>query len=225
MFQHLLGLFYPNLCLCCGENLYAHEEYICTKCLCDIPRTNLHLQPDNQIEQRFWGKVPVEKATSFFYFGKGSKYQHLLHKLKYKGHKEIGEVLGRYAASDLLESGIFNNIDIIIPVPLHPKKLQKRGYNQSEYIARGLSKVLNKPYDTVHLYRARENTTQTKKSVFERYQNTLGIFAIHQPEDLAGKHILVVDDVLTTGSTLENCINELLKIPNVKASIFTLAVT
>lgn len=184
----------------------------------------MHLQANNQIEQRFWGKVPVEKATAFFYFGKGSKYQHLLHKLKYKGCKEIGEVLGCYAAADLLEAGIFKDIDIIIPVPLHPQKMQKRGYNQSEYIARGLSKVLNKPYDTVHLYRAKENATQTKKSVFERYQNTQGIFAVKQPEDLAGKHILIVDDVLTTGSTLENCINELIKIPDVKASVFTLAV-
>ncbi len=111
----------------------------------------MHLQANNQIEQRFWGKVPVEKATAFFYFGKGSKYQHLLHKLKYKGCKEFGEELGRYAAADLLEAGIFKDIDIIIPVPLHPQKMQKRGYNQSEYIARGLSKVLNKPYDTVNL--------------------------------------------------------------------------
>lgn len=225
IFRQLTNLFYPDLCLCCGENLYGQEEYICTKCLCDIPKTNLHLQQDNLIEQRFWGKVPVEKATAFFFFGKGSRYQHLLHLLKYKGYSEIGTVLGQYAAAHLLENGTFQNIDVIVPVPLHPKKLRKRGYNQSEYIARGLSKVLNKPYDTAHLYRARENATQTKKSVFERYQNTLGIFAVHQPEDLTGKHILVVDDVLTTGSTLENCLNELLKIPHVRTSIFTLAVT
>ncbi len=223
-FQYLLGLFYPNLCLCCSESLNAQEKLICTKCLSEIPKTDLHLHADNYIEQRFWGKVRVEKATAFFFFEKGSKYQHLLHLLKYKGHKEIGTILGRHAAADLLTAGTFQDIDMIIPVPLHPKKFQQRGYNQSEYIAQGLSMILGKPCDTAHLYRAKENPTQTKKSVYERYQNTLGIFAVRNPEELENKHILIVDDVLTTGSTLENCICELQKIPNVRTSIFTLAV-
>jgi ComF family protein len=223
-FIDLFNLLFPDLCIVCGENLLKNEQHICMSCLHAIPKTNYHHISDNPIEKRFWGKVETLRGTAFFFFQKGSPFQKLLHALKYKGNKEIGEVLGKYAASDLLDSADFNSVDVIIPVPLHPQKFKIRGYNQSEWIAQGLSVVLEKPIDTTSLIRTRENTTQTKKSVYQRYENTEGIFELTDKNLLTGKHILLVDDVLTTGSTLEACIQALLVVDNVKISIFTLAV-
>lgn len=224
LFTDLLNLVYPNLCLICGESLVRGEEMICLTCLHNIPKTNYHLQTDNAVEKRFWGKVPIYRGTSFFFFQKGSPFQKLLHELKYRGNKEIGFVAGKYAAIDLLEADDFRSIDVIIPVPLHPKKFQKRGYNQSEWIAKGLAKVLDKPIDTTHLIRIRENTTQTKKSVFERYTNTANIFSLTDLTVFQHKHVLLVDDVLTTGSTLEACMQVLLETDYIRISVFTLAI-
>ena len=223
-FADLLNLFYPNLCFVCGEPLMKNESQICLSCLRNIPRTDFHLIPDNPIEKKFWGKVPVFRATSFFYFQKGSPFQKLIHELKYKGNKEIGEVMGKYAAAELISSNDFSQIDIIIPIPLHPKKLAKRGYNQSECIGKGIAEIFGKPLDITSLIRIKENTTQTKKGVFERFENTEGIFDLIDKEVIENKHILLVDDVLTTGSTLEAAIAVLVSIPNVKVSVFTLAV-
>ena len=220
----LFDLLFPDLCVVCGNNLLKNEQHICMICLHNIPKTNFHLLKDNSIEKRFWGKVPIFRSTAFFYFQKGSPFQKLLHCLKYKGNKEIGEVLGKYAAVDLLESPDFATVDIIIPVPLHPKKYKQRGYNQSEWIGNGISIILAKPQDTNSLVRVHENTTQTKKNVYERYENTDGIFNLSDKETLRGKHVLLVDDVLTTGSTLEACIKALLDIEGIRISVFALAV-
>jgi ComF family protein len=218
------NLMYPNLCIICGENLNKNEQHLCITCLHGIPKTNYHLHADNPVEKSFWGKVPVYRGTAFFFFQKGSPFQKLLHSLKYKSNKEIGQHLGKYAAVDLLDSDDFATIDVIIPVPLHPKKYKIRGYNQSEWIGKGLSEILEKPQDTTTLIRVTENTTQTKKSVFERFENTEGIFELKDKTILEGKHVLLVDDVLTTGSTLEACMRALLETQNIKISVFTLAV-
>jgi len=223
-FSDFFNLMYPDLCLVCGESLLQNEQHLCLNCLYNIPKTNFHLQNANPIEKRFWGKVPIYRGTAFFFFQKGSAFQKLLHSLKYKGNKEVGQVLGKYAAVDLLDSEDFASIDVIIPVPLHAKKLEKRGYNQSEWIGNGLSEILNIPQDVTTLYRVKENVTQTRKSVFERYENTEGIFELKDKNALIGKHILLVDDVLTTGSTLEACVRVLIEIDDVKVSIFALAV-
>jgi len=223
-FVDFINLMFPDLCVVCGSSLQKNEHQLCVSCLHEIPKTNYHLIDENPIEKRFWGKVPIYRATSYFFFQKGSSFQKLLHILKYKGNKEIGELMGKYAAIDLLDSADFTSIDVILPVPLHPGKYKLRGYNQSEWIGKGLSVVLNRPMDTSTLIRARENTTQTKKTVFERYENTEGIFELKDTTVLAGKHVLLVDDVLTTGSTLEACVRALLETPEIKISIFTLAV-
>lgn len=199
------------------------EEIICLKCLHEIPKTNFHMQVDNTVEKRFWGKVSVHNATSYFFFYKGSPFQKLLHELKYRGNKEVGRVMGKFAAIDLLQSPDYCNVDLIVPVPLHPKKYAKRGYNQSEWIAMGLSEILQKPIDTTNLIRTKKNTTQTKKNIFERYQNTTGIFALKDNTLFRKKHILLVDDVLTTGSTLEACMLAMMETDYVKISVFTLA--
>ncbi|OIP82865.1 MAG: amidophosphoribosyltransferase [Porphyromonadaceae bacterium CG2_30_38_12] len=221
---HFVSLFYPNLCLICGENLNKSEHQICLKCLHEIPRTNFHTHPNNPVEKRFWGKVDVWRATSFFFFTKGSPFQKLIHELKYHDNKEIGVIMGRYAAVDLMENDIFSSIDCIVPIPLHPKKFAKRGYNQSEMIGKGLSEILQVPQDYYNLRRLKANDTQTKKSVFDRYTNTAGIFNVVDVEKFSGKHILLVDDVLTTGSTIEAAVHELKKCKDVKVSVFTLAI-
>jgi len=224
LFTHLLNLIYPNLCLICNESLLRGEEIICMKCLHEMPKTNYHLQIDNTVEKRFWGKVPIQYGTSYFHFYKGSPFQKLLHELKYKGNKEVGRIIGRFAAIDLQQSPNFSSIDLIVPVPLHPKKYAKRGYNQSEWIAKGLSEVLEKPMDANNLIRIKKNTTQTKKSIFERYENTTGIFAQRDISLFKHKHILLVDDVLTTGSTLEACMIALMETDYITISVFTLAI-
>ncbi len=219
-----LNLFFPNLCLICGNSLVRNEHQICLSCIHDIPKTNYHLMPDNQLEKRFWGKVPVCRGASYYFFHKGSPFQKLLHELKYKGNKEIGVIMGKLAAGELLNSPDFCSVDIIVPVPLHPKKYAKRGYNQSEYICRGISEVMKKPVDTKNLQRIRENTTQTKKSVYDRFLNTENLFEIKDKSLFQNKHVLIVDDVLTTGSTLESCIKAVLETPHAKVSVFTLAI-
>jgi ComF family protein len=223
LFEDLLGLVYPNLCVICGENLVRGEKMICINCLHSLPRTHYHLVPDNTVEKRFWGKVPLYRATSFYFFYKGSPYQKLLHELKYRGNREIGEVMGKHAAIDLIASPDFCTVDVIIPVPLHPKKLAKRGYNQSECIANGIAAVIKKPIDNTNLIRTRENQTQTRKSIFDRYSNTKGIFSLKCKNMYREKHVLLVDDVLTTGSTLEACMLTLMQTEHIKISVFTLA--
>ena len=219
-----LHLIYPNVCLVCHENLLDNEQFVCFSCLSRLSYTSYHLQRDNPIEKKFWGKFAIERATSLFHFQKETPSQFLLHHLKYKGDKEIGEVLGRMLGETLKATSEFDMIDMIVPVPLHPKKLQKRGYNQSEWIAKGIAAALQKPMDTEHLIRIKENPTQTKKGVYERWENASGIFALTSQHYFEGKHLLLVDDVITTGATIEACANTLLEGTNVKISVATLAI-
>lgn len=220
----MLNLVYPHCCVVCGESLVQGEQFICLSCLHNMPKTNYHLQIENPVEKRFWGKVDLVRGTSFFHFHKGSDFQQLLYELKYKGNKELGEVVGRYAAVDLLEDPDFADVDVIVPVPLHANRLKERGYNQSEWIARGLAAVMHKPIDTSHLIRMLPSSTQTRKTVYERYLNMEGIFQLNDPGVFEHKHVLLVDDVLTTGSTLEACILAIQHSEGVRVSIFTLAV-
>lgn len=220
----LLNLVYPNCCVVCGEALVQGEQFICLSCLHNMPKTNYHLLLENPVEKRFWGKVNLERGTSYFHFHKGSDFQQLLYELKYRGNKELGEVVGRYAAVDLLEDTDFASVDVIVPVPLHAGRLKERGYNQSEWIARGLAAVMHKPIDTTHLIRVHPSSTQTRKTVYERYLNMEGIFQLNDMTIFENKHVLLVDDVLTTGSTLEACIQAIQHCAGVRISIFTLAV-
>lgn len=217
------NLFFPDLCVACNSHLVNQENLICTKCLYNLPKTMFHVDENNPVAKLFWGRTKVEFATAFFHFNKGSKYQGMMHKFKYHNCKEIGFVLGKYFGTSIKDSN-FNKIDIIIPVPLHKSKLKKRGYNQSEWIAKGMSESLSKPIDSNTLIRKIATETQTRKSRFERWKNVDNIFGIQNADHIKGKHILLVDDVVTTGSTLEACANAILEIENTKVSIATLAV-
>lgn len=219
----LAELFFPTLCITCSERLISQEKFLCMNCWADLPVTNFHLNKENKVAQLFWGRVEVESATSFFSYKKGSRYQHLIHFIKYKGLKELGFETGLKFGFALLNSEEFKNVDFIVPVPLHPKKQKTRGFNQSEWIARGMGESLQKPVSNNNLYRQIHTSTQTQKNRFERWQNVEGIFGLKQPEKFIGKHILLIDDVVTTGSTLEACAFQLLKLNNTKVSIATLA--
>jgi len=224
LIKDFVNLFFPRNCSACGKSLLKNEEVICTQCLYHLPRTNYHLQKENPISQLFWGKANIENATAFYFFNKGSIFQKLIHKLKYQGQQDIGIALGSYLGSAMLDSPLYKDIDVIIPVPLHLKRQKKRGYNQSECIAKGIAKHLPSIVDTKSLYRTKATETQTKKSRMERWENVDSIFAVRKNHNLSNKHILLVDDVITTGATLEACAESLLKIENVKVSIAAIAV-
>lgn len=226
--QYLEGfieLFYPEFCVACDENLVSQEKVLCTSCLYKLPRTHFHKAPGNPIEQAFWGRQTIERATAYFFFKKASKYQKLLHSLKYRNCSEVGIEMGRQFGAELALEPAFNEIDYIVPVPLHKKKERKRGYNQSEMIAKGMTEFLAAKLETKVLLRKVFTQTQTKKERFERWENVKEVFVCINPEKIEGKHILLVDDVMTTGATLEGCTLVLKEVANVKVSIACLAYT
>lgn len=221
--QDLITFIWPSTCASCGERLFKVENTICSNCLMKLPRTHFHLWRENDFHRLFWGKVDITYASAFFYFLKENRFRKLIHKLKYQHMPEIGEVLGREFGYEIAQS-VFNEIDIIVPVPLHPKKKHLRGYNQSDMIAIGMGKGLNKPIDCKTLIRNINTATQTKKGRYERWENVHSIFTVTNPKNFAGKHILIVDDVVTTGSTLESCVKEVLDAGAAKVSLAALAI-
>lgn len=209
MIQDLLSVFFPNLCAGCQQPMVSGETVVCTDCLIHLPFTDFHITPDNPVEKMFWGRTQLNAAMALMYFNKGNRVQRLLHQMKYHGNLDVGLTLGRMLGSRIKQSERFANINKVIPVPLHPKKQKTRGFNQSELIARGIAEETGIELSTTLLTRVLNNPTQTKKARFERYENVTGAFAIAQlPEDKP-IHVLLVDDVVTTGSTLESCINAL----------------
>jgi ComF family protein len=219
-----INLIFPSACAACGNVLMNNERIICLSCNYNLPRTNFHFDPHNPVAVTFWGRIRIEHATAFYFFNKGSKFRHLIHELKYNGRKDIGIEMGRIFGYEIMQSDGFRSADIIIPVPLHIKKLKKRGFNQSECIARGISEAMNKPMDTHSVKRVVQSSTQTRKTRYERWLNVEGIFKVIDPAALTGKHILLVDDVITTGATLEACAAEILKIEGTKVSVAVMGV-
>lgn len=222
MFKDFINLIYPQLCLACGEVLVKNETSICTSCIINLPKTNYHLNPDNSLNKIFWGRTQIEMVAAYYFFNKGNKVQRLLHQLKYKGSKQLGEKIGLLYGYDLLNTDNFRTIDFIVPVPLHPKKFKKRGYNQSEFFANGLSQSLQVEVNTKLISRTVNSETQTKKSRFNRWENVASIFTLSNEIDISGKHILLVDDVITTGATIEACA-QLLVEKNARVSVVCIA--
>lgn len=218
-----ISLLFPQLCSACGESLVANEKLICTDCMYNLPFTNFHLQADNIVAQQFWGKINLQGAYSLYYFAKGGKVQSLMHHFKYKGMHQIGNLLGNIAGGQLAKNDTFSSVDFIIPVPLHKSRLKQRGYNQSACFAEGLAEKLNGSVEVNNLVRIRATETQTHRSRFARFENMQEVFMVIDPAKLVDKHVLLVDDVVTTGSTLEACGIQLLKIAGLKLSIATIA--
>lgn len=219
----ILNFFFPVYCPVCGATIVVRNQFLCLPCELNMPRASFSDHSDNPVAQLFWGRVKVEAASSFFRFEKGSRYQKLLHLLKYKGDKTIGIYLGKLLGTELKDS-IFIQCDYIVPVPLHPKKERKRGYNQSEVIARGVSFITGIPVRTDLLFRDSFTSTQTRKSRFERFQNVENVFRFESINIEKSKcSFLVIDDVVTTGSTLEACAATMLKKKGIKVYIATVA--
>jgi ComF family protein len=221
--EDLFSLFFPNLCLGCGQPLVRGEVAVCSICHFHLPKTYFHNDPDNPLNRVFWGRVNLEAVAAYVYFQKGSTVQHLLHQLKYKGKHEIGYHIGKWYGQDLRYAPVFRDVELVVPVPLHPNKLRKRGYNQSRMFAEGLVSVMPARLEDKSLYRKVDSKTQTRKARYNRWENVENIFAVRNPDNLRGRHILLVDDVITTGATLEACAQALVEVPGVKVSIATIA--
>ncbi|MTH17118.1 phosphoribosyltransferase family protein [Flavobacterium sp. LC2016-01] len=201
----------------------TNETVLCTNCRHELPLTQYHLDSENEAVKKFYGKVEIEHASALLYFIKKGIVQELIHNLKYKGHEEIGTVLGNWYAEDLKELKLETPFEVVIPVPLHPKKFKERGYNQVTAFAKAISKNLNLTFDDAVLYRKKYSKTQSKKNLLGRSENIESLFDVKFSEENHNKHFLIVDDVLTTGSTLEACAKALLKIPGAKISIVCMA--
>ena len=225
LLANFVSLLYPELCVICGEPLMENEKFFCFACFLKLPRTHYHLIPENQAIERLAGKVSLEKASAYFYYNKGGIAQKLIAEIKYRGNRNLGEWIGRYLAEDMISSGFFQGIDYLLPVPLHRSKEKKRGFNQAEKIAEGIAQATKIPIETGNVFRTKANTSQTNKGVFDRWRNTQNLFTLKDPKLFEGKHILLIDDVLTTGATLEALAQSLLKSNGVKISILTLAIT
>ena len=223
--ENFISLLYPEICVICGEPLIENEKFFCFACFLKLPKTNYHLNSENQAIDRFSGKVSIVKASSYLYYSKGGIAQKLVAEIKYRGNQHLGLWIGSYLANEMLSSGFFQGINCIIPVPLHVSKEKKRGFNQSEKIAEGISQITKIPIEKSIVYREKANISQTGKGIFDRWKNTQLIFNLKNKNLLKEKHILLIDDVLTTGSTLEAVAQSLIKIQDIKISILTLAIT
>lgn len=226
LLRDVSSLFFPARCAVCGEPLAAGERMLCTYCRATAPLTGYWREADNPVVRKCWGMVPVVQASGFLFFVHGSGWRQLIHGFKYRGSwrtaREMGEWYGRY----LSESGLYADVECVVPLPLHPFKRCRRGYNQSEYIAEGIAAQLGVPVERRSVYRRRNTAIQARKSHRERAGNVEGAFAVRHPERLAGRHLLLVDDVMTTGATLLSCADEILRsVPDCRISLAALAVS
>lgn len=219
----LVALLFPNLCNACGIPLLRNENLICIKCLYDLPFTDYHHHAENRVAKQLWGRLSINAAMAMLYFRKGAKVQNLIHNLKYHGKTDVGVLLGNLLGDRLINSTFYEGVDLIIPVPLHEKKLRLRGYNQSAFIAEGVSVKMKTTYSDNILVRTISTESQTKKSRYSRYENMKAVFKTNNPDIIKGKHVLLIDDVITTGATLEACANTLLANGAEKVSIAALA--
>jgi ComF family protein len=221
MLSALLQLVFPRLCVTCNHSLRKNESHICTKCLINLPQTRFHETIDNPLAKTFWGRLTLEHAYSFLYFRKGNAVQHILHEIKYKSNRDLARFIGSYYGAVLSESGI--KPDGIAAIPLHPQKMRKRGYNQSELIVAGMCESMQIENLSPFVERITPTETQTKKSRFARWENVEEVFRLKEHSAFAGKHLLLMDDVITTGATIEACGKQILQAPHSKLSVASIA--
>lgn len=218
----VLNFLLPCQCVMCGNRLTTNEKSICTSCYLHLPFTNYHTVEHSPLEKMFWEQFPIERAASVFHYD-GKEVHHIIHSLKYNNRPEVGYNLALMYTKELKEHNFFENIDCIIPIPLHWKRQIKRHYNQSFYISKGIKKTTGIPIYNDVVKRVINNPSQTKMNRSERRNNVNGIFKLKDKDKIANKHILLVDDVTTTGATIMSCAKELAKAPNIKISVLTLA--
>ena len=222
--ESLLHVVFPHVCDGCGSDLLNIESHLCIRCLSSLPETNFEIHPNNPVEKDFWGRLPIISASAHLYFTKESLVQHLMHQLKYRGNKDLGLQLGRLMGNALKNAARFNAIEALVPLPLFPSKEKRRGYNQATILCEGIAEILSLPVLYKVIARPQHTETQTQKGRIERWKNIEGKFQLIDPQAIQNKHLLLVDDVVTTGATLEACGSELLTAENVKISVATLCV-
>lgn len=221
--SRLLDLISPRLCVVCGNRLTVTEETLCSKCYLHLPRTDFdHDLYENVMAKLFWGQIAIEKATALFYYEPHAETANILYELKYKNHPEIGVVMGRMMAKELMRSGMFEGIDAIVPVPLARKRERERGYNQSLELAKGVSEVTGLPIYNKVVKRTRFMGSQTQRGRWERNENVEHVFELVDGDSISGKHLLLIDDVVTTGATIIACAQEMQKASDVKISVLAL---
>lgn len=220
--ESLLQLAFPHICEGCGTDKQQTDHLLCLRCLSALPNTNFHLHSNNPVEKIFWGRLPIVNGTAHYYFTKESLMQHLMHQFKYRGNRDVGMYLGKLMGWALLDANRFCSIDVLVPLPLHKSKEHRRGYNQATILCEGISTVLNKPVLKNAVARPEHTETQTKKGRIQRWQNMEGKFQLIDGASIGGKHVLLVDDVITTGATLEACGTEILKAQNTRLSLAAL---
>jgi len=225
MLRDLTHIIFPALCIHCGKPLVGNERKLCTHCLAEIPWTHQAQQPDNIAEMRLVGRIPIKAAAALMTFKKGNVTQSIVHEIKYRGNTQLAHQFGRILGNELLSSGRFSDVDYIIPVPLHWWRKMRRGYNQSQLICEAMAEVMGKPVIINNLFRRKYTSSQTRKSRTDRLDNMNGVFAIRKPQRFENKHILLIDDILTTGATTEGCYRALSTIPGMQISVATLAIT
>lgn len=223
-FSGLSHLFFPHLCMGCEYHQVNPPAILCPQCIADLPFTDFAELRNNAVEKIFYGRQKVEAAMSLLYFAKSSVIQNLVHQLKYKKQPTIGTELGKLIGLEILEKSAFEGIDLIVPLPLYKDREKKRGYNQAALLCKGIGEIYQAPVSNNNLVRTHNSETQTKKHRRERWQNVEGIFSVNDPSQLENKKILLVDDIITTGATLEACISTLSEITGVTVCIATLAV-
>jgi ComF family protein len=222
--NHFFELFFPCLCVCCGKRLVRGERHLCVTCLSGLPVTRHLREEHNELENFFAGRFRFHQAASFAYFVKGGNIQKIIHEFKYRNNPGLAYYIGTLCGKEIINHNSFETVDFIVPIPLHRKRLRKRGYNQSLLVAQGISQLTGKPVNTDNLIRKINNPSQTKNSRFERWRNTEGIFDIINQSVFENKHILLIDDVVTTGSTLEVCAKLILECKQAQVSIYTVGV-
>jgi ComF family protein len=218
------NLFYPDICLSCSQALLKNEKVICFRCESELAQTEHLNNPENKLAQRFWGRVPVVGAAALLQFQKGGHVQHLLHQMKYKGRREVGGYIGKMFATQLNEpDSVIKDVDLVIPVPLHWKKLKIRGYNQCDSFAAAIAGGLGAPWSSTAIGRVQQNVAQAKRKRYDRWDNVAGIFSIIDEQQLKDKHVLLVDDIVTTGATAEACMQCMLMADNTKVSFLAMS--
>lgn len=224
--RSLRTMIYGGGCIFCGSHTEEGTHSICNRCRFDIPLTNYQQEADNPVKERFDGIVPVEQASALFFYMGGSRWQTLVHRFKYSGKWQLAYAMGRWYGALLRESGLYDDVEVIVPVPLHPLKILKRGYNQSRYIAEGIAKEMGVKVSARSVRRVRNNPSQARRSASARWENVEALFSVRSVESLRGKHILVVDDVITTGATVASCIKAIQDaVPDCRVSVAALATT
>lgn len=224
MLADLLNLFFPKVCYACNSLLGDNEKHICIHCRHSLPVTNNHFNGSKEVEKVFYGRAKIENATALFHFHKNGLVQELLHNLKYRGYEEIGKVLGTWLGGELKEIQVYKDIDVVVPVPLHKRKLRKRGYNQATKFGQEIAKALNADFNESALIKTTETSSQVFKDRLSRWYNSKEIFTLSSQENLKCQHILLVDDIITTGATIEACVNVLKEMKGVKISIAAIAI-